>query len=85
MPTYADVILPVPLRKVFCYEVPAEMVAEVKEGVRVCVPLGNSKLYAGIVSRVHHDTPENVQIKPVISVLDAEPVVNAVQLEFWRW
>lgn len=85
MPTYADVILPVPLRKVFCYEVPAEMVSEVKAGVRVCVPLGNSKLYAGIVSRVHHDTPENVQIKQVISVLDAEPVVNAVQLEFWRW
>lgn len=85
MPTYADVILPVPLRKVFCYEVPAGMVAEVKAGVRVCVPLGNSKLYAGIVSRLHHDTPENVQIKQVISVLDAEPVVNAVQLEFWRW
>lgn len=85
MPTYADVILPVPLRKVFCYEVPAEMVSEVKAGVRVCVPLGNSKLYAGIVRGVHHDTPENVQIKQVISVLDAEPVVNAVQLEFWRW
>ena len=85
MPTYVDVILPVPLRKVFCYEVPADMVPEVKEGVRVCVPLGNGKLYAGIVRDVHHTAPENVQIKQVISVLDTEPVVNAVQLEFWRW
>ena len=49
------------------------------------VQLGNRKLYSGIVGRLHNDIPAVKNIRPIIEMTDADPVVNEKQLNLWRW
>ena len=85
--TYVDVILPVPLDGTFTYRLPEALVAGCRAGMRVLVPFGKTKTYAGLVVRIHNDRPQlsDDQIKDVLSVLDGAPVVLAPQLRLWQW
>ncbi len=83
--SYADVILPLNMPGMLTYGVPVEMQEDLQPGMRVEVALGRNKLYAGIVGRLHNDKPEAYQVKPIRALLDEEPVVNVMQLSFWRW
>ena len=80
---YADLILPVPLPGMFTYRVPEGM--SVGVGCRVLVTFGLSKTYVGLVARLHGETPEGYKVKPLLEVLDAEPVVQERQLQLWQW
>ena len=81
---FADILLPVPFES-FTYSVPTEMEQGLCVGSRVLVELGKTKKYAGIVLRLHQSQPTGVQVKPILSVLDANPIVTNRQLSFWRW
>lgn len=81
---YVDVILPLPLEGTFTYSVPEPMVAQVRMGVRVLVPLGRSKTYTAMAMRLHSDNPE-FETRPIIQVIDAEPVLIEQQLRLWQW
>ncbi|MGC2636242.1 MAG: primosomal protein N' [Acidobacteriaceae bacterium] len=94
MPAYCDVAVPVPLDRVFTYAVGDATPAV---GARVLVPFRNEKL-AGVVVRVHdepprrtglHGAPDNdappVEMKPLLGVLDAEPVLSPQLLELGQW
>jgi primosomal protein N' (replication factor Y) len=82
---YIDVILPVPLDGTFTYSVPQPLERQVKVGVRVLVPFGRSKTYTGIVASTHGTAPSVPQIKSVIQVLDASPVLTDTQMRLWQW
>ncbi|NPD92512.1 replication restart helicase PriA [Xylanibacter muris] len=82
---YADIILPLPLDGLFTYSVPDEMSGEVKEGMRVLVPLGKSRHYVGIISGLHSVRPEGYEVKEISGLLDSAPAVLPRQLELWRW
>lgn len=60
------------------------MVAQVRMGVRVLVPLGRSKTYTAMAVRLHSDKPE-FETRPIIQVIDAEPVLIEQQLRLWQW
>lgn len=81
---YVDVILPLPLEGTFTYSVPEPMVAQVRMGVRVLVPLGRSKTYTAMAMRLHSEKPE-FETRPIIQVIDAEPVLIEQQLHLWQW
>lgn len=81
---YIDVILPLPLEGTFTYSVPESMVAQVRMGVRVLVPLGRSKTYTAMAVRLHSEKPE-FETRPIIQVIDAEPVLIEQQLRLWQW
>lgn len=81
---YVDVILPLPLEGTFTYSVPEPMVAQVWMGVRVLVPLGRSKTYTAMAVRLHSEKPE-FETRPIIQVIDAEPVLIEQQLRLWQW
>lgn len=81
---YVDVILPLPLEGTFTYFVPEPMVAQVRMGVRVLVPLGRSKTYTAMAVRLHSEKPE-FETRPIIQVIDAEPVLIEQQLRLWQW
>ncbi len=83
--TFAEVLLPIPLSRGLTYEVPEPLLQEIKVGVRVVVPLGARKRYTGIVLRIHNQPPESFSVKPIMEVLDLEPVVLPSQLKFWSW
>ena len=80
---YADVILPVPLAGLFTYSVPEGMAVGV--GVRVLVTFGRSKKYMGIVACLHNNKPEGYEVKPIIQLMDEEPIVTDNQLKLWQW
>lgn len=81
---YVDVILPLPLEGTFTYSVPESMVAQVRMGARVLVPLGRSKTYTAMAVRLHSEKPE-FETRPIIQVIDAEPVLIEQQLRLWQW
>ena len=83
--TYADLLLPLPLAGVFTYSVPVELRGEIAPGKRVIVPFGRKKVYTGIVKALHDNEPSGYETKEILSVLDSEPVVLPIQLEFWEW
>ena len=80
---YVDLILPVPLQGLFTYAVPEGM--SVGIGCRVLVTFGRSTKYLGIVMRLHNKKPEGYEVKPILQVMDATPIVNERQLKLWQW
>jgi len=81
---YVDVLLPLPLEGLFTYAVPEEMEAQVRFGVRLVVPLGRSKTYVAIAVKIHGQQPE-FKVKPVLEVMDEEPILTESQFKLWRW
>jgi primosomal protein N' (replication factor Y) len=77
---FCDVALPVPLDRVWTYGCSA-FAPEV--GVRVLVPFRNEKM-SGIVTRVHDDVPP-VEAKPLLAVLDPEPILAPAMMELAAW
>ena len=82
---YVDVIIPVPVYKLFTYSIPDEYKEKIKPGIRVTVQFGAKKIYAALAYKIHNKKPIEYDTKEVISVIDTEPVVNQRQLEFWEW
>ena len=82
---FAEVIVPVSLPLLYTYAVPDAFIDICREGVRVVVPFGKSKMYSAIVRRVVDECPQNCELKEIADVLDKIPIVNAIQLRFWDW
>ena len=80
---YADVILPLPLHGTFTYAVPEGTTLDI--GCRVVVPFGRSKVYVGLVDRLHDVRPEGYEVKAIRQVMDAAPIVTERQLKLWHW
>ncbi|MCF8272880.1 MAG: primosomal protein N' [Flavobacteriaceae bacterium] len=85
MAYYIDVILPIPLEKLFTYSITASEFDFLKIGMRVSVPFGKSKIYTGIVYKIHNETPFAYEAKDIHQILDEAPIVNNYQLELWQW
>ncbi len=82
---FADIILPLAVKGTFTYMIPDELTDKIVPGSRVLVQFGNRKLYSGIVSGLHDNTPSGINIRSINRLLDPFPVVNAFQLKFWSW
>lgn len=82
---YAEVLLPLPLYSTFTYVIGEDMESDIKVGSRVLVQFGKKKFYTGIVEMIHSQAPEGYDVKPIMGVLDPEPIVIYPQLKFWRW
>ena len=83
---FVDVILPLPLAGSFTYRLPASCGTEVQTGSRVEVQFGAKRYYTAIVVRKHEEDPQgDYEIKEVVEVLDAAPIVQSMQLKLWQW
>ncbi len=85
MKHYINVILPIPLEKLFTYAVSASEADFLKPGMRVAVPFGKSKIYTGLVAEIHTTPPTVYEAKEIHQVLDEVPLVNEFQLRHWLW
>ncbi|ALJ04331.1 primosomal protein N' [Pseudalgibacter alginicilyticus] len=85
MPNFTDIILPIPLPKLFTYSITVLESKFLKKGMRVAVPFGKSKVYTGIVFSIHEDAPTAYEAKEIQQILDEQPVVNEKQLALWQW
>lgn len=82
---FIDVIVPLSVPNKYTYRVPAGLNNELKIGKRVIVPFGKSKLYTGIIYKIHNQAPATYEAKYIEAVLDEEAVVLEQQLLFWDW
>ncbi|OUJ75569.1 replication restart helicase PriA [Hymenobacter crusticola] len=82
---FVDVILPLPLPKLYTYRVPYEMNDEVVIGGRVIVQFGAKRTLSCIVAAVHETPPAQYQAKYILEFIDDAPVVTQPQLKLFRW
>jgi primosomal protein N' (replication factor Y) len=82
-PRYCDVSLPVPLDRLFTYEIPVTLRPLVRAGCRVWVPFGSRKL-TGVVLRKHDERPTQ-GVREMLRLLDAEPVLESELLQLGEW
>lgn len=85
MKRFVDVILPLPLANLYTYSLPEKNGGNVQPGCRVIVPFGRKKFYTAMVWNVHFSAPSDYETKEVTEILDIQPVLLPVQLEFWKW
>ena len=79
---YVEVALPVPLRRVFTYDVPSALKGSLQPGSRVAVSFSRRKL-AGFVVGGREDLPQGVsRALPVAGLLEREPVFTPELLRF---
>ena len=81
---FAEVIIPLYLNITYTWSIPAEWQNFVQPGLRVEVELRNKK-YAGIIKAITNQKPAAFNPKPILSILDEEPLLHPQQLALWRW
>ncbi|MDG2449381.1 MAG: primosomal protein N', partial [Saprospiraceae bacterium] len=79
---YIDVLLPLPIKGAFTYYTDDN---DLLVGQRVVVQFGSRKLYTALVNSIHDEEPIDYEAKPLLAILDEEPIVNPFQLKFWNW
>lgn len=77
--------MPQALPQLYTYEVPQEFLSEISIGKRIEVQFGKRKIYAAIVHSFCEKPDEVTFIKPILSVMDDEPIIHDWQLGFWEW
>ena len=82
---FADIILPVPIPKMFTYKIPPLLKSQIQIGARVIVQFGKKKVLTGIIGKVHNKPPQAYEAKPILDILDTQPSVNPLQIRFWVW
>lgn len=82
---FADLILPVPIPRLFTYRVPRAMTEKIRIGARVIVQFGSKRVLTALVSNIHETPPTQYQAKYILELLDEEPLVTHHQLELFRW
>ena len=82
---YAEIIIPLALPKNYTWAIPTELAEGVMIGMRVEVMLGANKRYAGIIKNILTEKPAGFNPKPILGVLDDEPIVYPAQLALWEW
>ena len=86
MPLFCDVALPVPVDRAFTYSIEG---ASPVVGGRVLVPFRREQ-FQGVVVALHDHAPladdaSTAKVRPVLRVLDQEPVLSEHLLQLGRW
>lgn len=79
----ANIAFNLPIDSLFTYIIPNELIDEIKAGSRVLAPFGKRNLTGIVIELPETSALEN--IKPIISSLDAEPIISNEMIEFCRW
>ena len=82
---YIDVVLPLKLWKNFTYEVSKEEFDFLEKGMRVAVEFGKQKVQTGIVYKKHRKKPLHYDTKPILHIIDNEPVINDKQWKLFEF
>lgn len=80
---YAEVVVNLPIEGSFHYHIPAEFAGKLRAGHLVEVSFGQQKAQ-GVVLCLDQTSPINAT-KPVLALIDREPVVTPRQLELAAW
>jgi primosomal protein N' (replication factor Y) (superfamily II helicase) len=82
---FAEVLLPVPIAKLFTYRIPSLLSSHVKVGQRAIVQFGDRKILTGIIVQLENSLKKDYEVKSILELLDEYPVVNDLQLNLFQW
>ncbi len=85
MPLFVELILPLPLKQTFTYQVPECLKQQCSIGKRAIVSFGRKKLYTGIIAEIHNRKPTQYKVKPIEDIIDKQPAVTPQLLSLWEW
>ena len=82
---FIEVVLPLAVAKTFTYQVSEAEFNYIQIGMRVAVPFGKTKIVTALVMEKNNIPPQLYEAKEIHQILDEKPVVNAFQIEHWKW
>lgn len=82
MSLYVEVVFPLPLNQTYTYSVPGDSHKNVGEGSRVLAPFGRQSLTGYVVRILHRRPSGDFELKPILEVLDSDPVFSEDFLKF---
>lgn len=85
MINFVDVILPIPIPKLYTYVITEAEAKFLKPGMRLAVPFGKRKIFTAIVHHTHNNPPLVYEAKPIYQILDEKPIITQNQLQLFHW
>ena len=82
---FAEMLLPVPIPKLFTYRVPYALNEKISVGQRAIVQFGDRKILTGVVANIHDKPPRDHEAKYLLEILDDFPSVTEQQFKLFRW
>jgi primosomal protein N' (replication factor Y) (superfamily II helicase) len=82
---FADLLLPVPIPRLFTYRVPRELNGKILIGQRAIIPFGDRKILTGVIITVHQNPPQDYEAKYIFDLLDDFPAVGDLQYKLFQW
>ena len=82
---FAEVLLPVPVPRLFTYRIPLNLNDKTRIGQRVIVQFGDRKIVTGIIFNIHEQAPKDFEAKYILELLDDFPAVSEVQFKLFQW
>jgi primosomal protein N' (replication factor Y) len=81
---YVEIVFPLSFRKAFTYLVPKDLENQAKVGVRAVAPFGKRTLTGFIINKLKTASLKET-IKPIIDVIDEQPIVDKDGFKFYQW
>jgi primosomal protein N' (replication factor Y) len=82
---FAEMLLPVPIPKLFTYRVPYTLNDKISVGQRAIVQFGDRKILTGVIANIHGKPPRDHEAKYLLEILDEFPSVTEQQFKLFRW
>ena len=82
---FAEIILPVPIPKLFTYRIPSILNDTAKVGMRVIVQFGQKKILTGIIANLHQQPPKEYEAKYILELIDEIEIVGDRQFSLYQW
>lgn len=82
---YVNLIIPLPLPNLYTYSVDFEFEPQIEIGKRVIVEFGRKRLYSCVIAEITETPPEHYEAKPILDVIDEQPLINPFQLKLINW
>ncbi len=80
-----EVLLPLPVERLFTYSCEPEQGKELVFGSRVAVPFGRQGVRTGVVVGLDVSEPMGYEAREVFDLLDGGPLITVGQWRFWKW
>ncbi len=82
---YVEVVLPLPIPRLFTYRLSEEMNELAVVGKRVFVVFGSRKVYTALIVNITSEPPKVYEAQYVLTFIDDSPLITPEQLKFWQW
>ena len=70
--------------KLYSYTIPNDL-GDIQPGCRVEVEFGSKRRYAGVIRSIGEEVDESLRLKPILSLIDSEPLIDEDSLKLWEW